>query len=123
MLTPNAAMIPMVIGTRQATRAVVDGTRNAITNPTRMAPMTTCRVSVPTRDRMTSAILLSSPVAVIAAARNRADATSASAVLANPLNARPSAALVPIRTFGLATLGAKPSRHAINAAMTTADTA
>jgi hypothetical protein len=27
--TPKAAMMPSVIGTRQATRAVVDGTRNA----------------------------------------------------------------------------------------------
>ena len=41
LLTPNAAMMPSMIGTRQATRAVVEGTRNAITKPTRMAPTTT----------------------------------------------------------------------------------
>ena len=33
--TPKAAMMPSVIGTRQATRAVVEGTRNAITKPTK----------------------------------------------------------------------------------------
>ena len=37
--TPKAAMMPSVIGTRQATRAVVEGTISAITNPTRMAPI------------------------------------------------------------------------------------
>ena len=41
LLTPNAAMMPSVIGTRQATRAVVDGTRNAIRKPTRIVPITT----------------------------------------------------------------------------------
>ena len=41
LLTPNAAMMPSMIGTRQATRAVVEGTRNAITKPTRIAPTTT----------------------------------------------------------------------------------
>ena len=123
LLTPKAAMMPSVIGTRQATRAVVDGTSNAITKPTRIVPITTFRVSVPTRDRMVSAMRLSRPVAVIAAARKSADATSTSAVLAKPLNARPSAALVPISTFGLATLGDSPSRNAISAAITTAETA
>ena len=39
LLTPKAAMMPSVIGTRQATRAVVEGTMNAITKPTRMAPI------------------------------------------------------------------------------------
>ena len=116
-------MMPSVIGTRQATRAVVDGTMSAITNPTRMVPTTTCRVSVPTRERMLSAMRLSRPVAVMAAARNSAAATSTSAVLANPLKAKPSAPLVPRRTFGFATLGAKPSRNAINAAITIAETA
>jgi hypothetical protein len=95
LLTPKAAMMPSVMGTRQATRAVVEGTRNAITKPTTMMPITTWRVSVPTRDRMVSAMRLSRPVAVIAAARNSAAATSASAVLAKPEKARVSAALVP----------------------------
>jgi hypothetical protein len=72
---------------------------------------------------MLSAMRLSRPVRVMAAAKNSAAATSTSAVLAKPLKARPSAALVPISTLGLATLGASPSRNAIRAAMTTAETA
>ncbi len=123
LLTPKAAMMPSVIGTRQATRAVVDGTMKAITKPTRMVPITTCRVSVPTRDRMLSAMRLSRPVAVMAAARNSAAATSTRAVLAKPLKASVSAPLVPSRTFGLATLGANPSRNAISAAINIAETA
>jgi hypothetical protein len=95
LLTPKAAMMPNVIGTRQATRAVVEGTRNAITKSTRMVPITTWRVSVPARDRIESAMRLSRPVAVIAADRNRAAATRASAVLAKPLKAVVSPALVP----------------------------
>jgi hypothetical protein len=122
-LTPKAAMMPSVIGTRHATRAVVDGTRNAMTKPTRIVPITTLRVSVPARARMFSAMRRSSPVAVMAAARNSADATSTSAVLAKPLNASVSAAPVPIGTARLATLGAKPSRNAINAAIRIAETA
>ena len=59
----------------------------------------------------------------MAAARNSAAATSTSAVLANPLKAMPSAPLVPSSTFGLATFGAKPSRNAIKAAITIAETA
>ena len=111
------------VQSEEATRAVVDGTRNAMTKPTRIVPMTTLRVSVPTRARMLRAIRLSRPVDVIAAARNSAEATSTSAVFAKPLNARVRAALVPISTFGLAGLGEKPSRNAISAAMTIAETA
>ena len=59
----------------------------------------------------------------MAAARTSAAATSASAVLAKPLNARPRPALVPIRAFGLAGLGEIPSRKAMSAAITTAETA
>jgi hypothetical protein len=95
LLTPKAAMMPSVIGTRQATRAVVEGTRKAITKPTRMVPITTWRVSVPTRDRIESAMRLSRPVAVMAADRNKAAATRARAVLEKPLNAVVSPALVP----------------------------
>ena len=116
-------MMPSVIGTRQATRAVVDGTMSAITNPTRIVPMTTWLVWVPTRDRMLSAMRLSRPVAVMAAARNSAAATSTSAVLAKPLKASVSAPLVPSRTLGFATLGARPSRKAIKTAIMIADTA
>jgi hypothetical protein len=114
--------MPSMIGTRHDTRAVVEGTRNASTIPTSIDPAMTWRVSVPTRDRMTSAIRRSSPVAVIAAARNSAAATSASAVLAKPLNARLRPALVPIRAFGLAGFGEIPSRNAMSAAITTAAT-
>ncbi len=121
--TPNAAMMPSMIGTRQDTRAVVDGTRKASTIPTSMEPAMTWRVSVPTRARMTRAMRRSRPVVVIAAARNSAAATSASAVLAKPLNARPRPALVPISALGLAGFGEIPSKNAISAAITTADTA
>ena len=120
---PKAAIMPSVIGTKQATRAVVEGTRNAITKPTRIVPMTTLRVSVPTRERMLSAIRLSSPVAVMAAARNKADATSTSAVFAKPLKARLRPALVPSKAFGLDGLGERPNMKAIRAAMTIAETA
>ena len=41
LLTPKAVMMPSVMGTRQATRAVVEGTKNAMTNPTRIAPTMT----------------------------------------------------------------------------------
>ena len=63
------------------------------------------------------------PVAVIAAARNSAAATSTRAVLEKPPKASVSAALVPISTLGLAIVGENPSRNAISAAMTMADTA
>ena len=66
---------------------------------------------------------LSRPVAVMAAARNKAAATSTNAVLAKPLKASVRAPLVPKSTFGLATLGARPSKKAISAAITIADTA
>ena len=112
-----------MIGTRHETRAVVLGTMKASTMPTSIEPMTTARVSVPERDRMPSAMRRSSPVIDIAAARNSAAATSASAVLAKPLKAMPSARLVPSRTFGLATSGDRPSRNAISAAMKIAETA
>ena len=41
LLMPKAAMMPSMIGTRQETRAVVDGTRKASTMPTSMEPATT----------------------------------------------------------------------------------
>ena len=59
----------------------------------------------------------------MAAARNNADATSTRAVLAKPLNASVRPALVPISALGFAGLGENPSRNAISAAITTADTA
>ncbi len=123
LLMPKAAMMPSMIGTRQDTRAVVEGTRKASTMPTSMEPASTLRVSVPTRERMTRAMRRSSPVTCMAAARNSAAATSANAVVAKPLKAMPSAALVPSSTLGLATLGAVPRRNAMSAAMTRAETA
>ena len=120
---PKAAMMPSVIGTRHDTRAVVDGTRKAMTKPTRIVPMMTLLVFTPTLERIESAIRLSRPVDVMAAARNSAEATSTRAVLAKPLNARPRPALVPISTLGLAGLGESPSRNAMRAAMTIAETA
>ena len=121
--TPNARMIPMMIGTRQATRAVVLGTKNERTIPTRIAPITTRLVRAPTLDRIRSAMRLSSPVTVIAADRKSAAATRARAVFANPPRAIPSAAPVPRIASGLAGFGARPSMNAMSAAMITALTA
>ena len=121
--TPKARMMPIIIGTRQATRAVVLGTRNDSTMPTRIAPISTRLVRAPTRDNTNSAMRLSKPVMVIAAEMNSAAATSANAVLANPPSAMPRAALVPSTASGLAGLGAMPSRKAISATISTALTA
>ena len=119
--TPKATMMPSMIGTRQATRAVVEGTRNASTKPTRMVPITTWLVRAPTRDRMMSAMRLSRPVVVMAAARNRAAATSTSAVLAKPLNARVERGARAQQHVGIGRHSARvPSRNAISAAITTA---
>ena len=74
-----------------------------------IVPTTAWRLSVPTRVRIESAMRLSSPVAVIAADRNNAAATRTSAVLAKPLNANASPALVPYCAAGFATLGENPS--------------
>jgi len=117
---PNARMIPRMMGATHAKRAVALGTKNASTKPTRMPPITTRRVLAPTLDRIHSAMRLSRPVTVIAAAMNSAAATSASAVLANPPNASVRAAVVPSNWAGLATSGAMPSSNAIKAAMMTA---
>ena len=63
------------------------GTSKASTVDTTMAPMTIRFVRVPASDRMTKAIRRSSLVTVMAAARNKAAATSVRAVLPNPLTA------------------------------------
>ena len=118
--TPKARMMPMMMGTRQATRAVVEGTRKDSTMPTRMAPISTRLVRAPTLERMKSAMRLSSPVMVMAADRKQAAATRASAVLAKPPMASVRAGPVPSTTSGLAALGAMPSMKAMSAVMSTA---
>ena len=100
-------MKPIMMGTRQATRAVVLGTTNDSRKPTTMAPITMWLVPASTLDSTTSAMRRSSPVAVIAAAMKQAAATSATALFANPDKARPSAAPVPMSApRGLAASGA-----------------
>lgn len=121
--TPKARMMPMMIGTMQATRAVVEGTRKASTMPTRIAPITTRFVLAPTLESTKSAMRLSSPVTVMPADRKVAAATSASAVFAKPPSARPSAAPVPRTVSGFAAFGARPRRNAMSATMSTALTA
>ena len=118
--TPKARMMPMMMGTRQATRAVVEGTRKDSTMPTRMAPISTRLVRAPTLERMKRAMRLSRPVMVMAAERKQAAATRASAVLAKPPSARVSAGPVPSTASGLAELGAMPSMKAMRAVMSTA---
>src|SRR3546814_18157822 len=85
--TPKAAMMPSVIGTRQATRAVDDDTRKAMTKPTTIRPTTTWRVSVPTRERIVSEISLYSPDEVIPPGTYTAAANSE-----RPVNAKPTKA-------------------------------
>lgn len=104
--TLKARMKPIMMGIRQATRAVVLGTMNDNRKPTTMAPMTMWLVRACTLDSTTSAMRRSSPVAVIAAAMKQAAATSATALLEKPDSARPSAALVPMSALpGLAASG------------------
>ncbi len=93
--TPNAAMMPIMIGTTQALRAVALGTTRLSRMVTRMVPARMCRLLVPTFDRVTRAMRRSSPVWVIAAAMNSAPATSASAGLEKPASAMPIAAVLP----------------------------
>ena len=108
--TPNAEIIPITIGTIQATRAVVEGTKKLRANPVKITPIRIRFVFAPTKERTRRAIRLSSPVFVIAMERNNAAPTRAQAVLANPLRPLAKAALVPYMTVGFATLGAKPRR-------------
>ena len=105
--TLKASTKPIMIGMRQATRAVVLGTMNDSRKPTTMAPITMWCVLAPTFDSTVSAMRRSSPVAVMADAMKHAAATSATALLAKPESARFSAAPVPMSgPSGLATLGA-----------------
>jgi len=122
--TLNARMKPIMIGIRQATRAVVLGTTNDSTNPTSIAPMTMWFARASTRDSTNNAMRRSSPVTVIAAAMRQAAATRATALLENPDSARLSAAAVPMAVpAGFAASGAYASRKTISAPITTPLTA
>ncbi|MOA02369.1 hypothetical protein D3C78_1218170 [compost metagenome] len=115
--TPKAAITPSMIGTTQATRAVALGTMKLSSTVTTMAPNSTRWVLAPTRARVSSAMRLSSPVWVMAAAMNSAAATSASAELAKPARPMARPPLVPISCAGLPSCGALPSRKAISPTM------
>ena len=117
--TPKALIMPITIGTRQATRAVVLGTKKLKIKPHKMTPSKTRFDFAPTLDKITSAIRLSSPVLVMAAARNIAAATRQNAVAEKPLSAITSPALVPY-SLPVAGFGAKPIKRAISTMITPA---
>lgn len=71
--TPNATMMPITIGTTQETRAVVLGTKKLRTKPTMITPASMRFVRVPTLESTNSAMRLSRPVCIIAAANCDAD--------------------------------------------------
>ena len=73
-----------ILGTTQAVRAVALGTTRLRTMVTTMAPIIMLRLLAPIFDIVNSAMRLSSPVMVIAAAINIAAATSARAELEKP---------------------------------------
>ena len=112
---PNAATIPKRIGTTAPARAVALGTTNANAIATKIAPKTSAFVFVPTNDKIHNAIRLCKFVICMAAAKNSAIPTNATAELLNPPKASFNALLVPISTDGSSILGAKPKSTAINA--------
>ena len=118
--SPKAAMMPSTIGARHPTRAVVLGTKNARTKPTKIIPARIRFVRAPTLDRMTSAIRLSSPVCIIAAARNNAAPTRTVPLLLIPANVILTASAVPSILAGSLRSGEKPRHTSISVAMTAA---
>ena len=117
--SPKALIMPITIGTRQATRAVVLGTKKLKIKPHKITPIKTRFDFAPTLERITSAIRLSSPVLVIAAAKNIAAATRQNDVEEKPFSAMPSPALVPY-SLPVSGLGAKPTKSAIKTIITPA---
>ncbi|AFZ82938.1 hypothetical protein CKCE_0515 [Candidatus Kinetoplastibacterium crithidii (ex Angomonas deanei ATCC 30255)] len=113
LLMPKDVIMPIMIGTTAALLAVALGTAKLSIIVTAIAPIIIRLVLVPTFDKVYKAILLSSPVKVMAPAINRAPQTNANAELENPDNAKPIAVDVPYRTSGFLTLGAVPIKKAI----------
>src|SRR5699024_1518832 len=124
---PNAAVIPIKIGTNVPARAVALGTINASTKLTKIVPITRRPGGVPTFDIIYSAIRLCRPVISIAVAKTKAPATNSKAVELNPPIAIVSASFEPINSDGLSIEGDKPTNTANNAtikiALTGYDTA
>jgi len=108
-------MMPMTIGTRQETRAVVLGTMKLSRKPTTITPIRIRLVLAPILDRTKRAMRLSSPVNIMAAAINRAPPTRAKAPVLKPDSAISSPFVVPRTTLGLAMLGAVPSKKDMRA--------
>ena len=77
------------------TRAVVLGTKKASIIPTKIIPATKRLVLLPIRDKINNAIRLSSPVCVIAAAKNNAAPTKIVALAEIPIKAIFNALPVP----------------------------
>ena len=114
-------MMPRTMGMIQPTRAVVLGTKNASTKPTKIIPATMRFVLEPTLDKIVRAIRLSSPVVVMAAARNMAAPTSMVPPALNPLNvmviAWPKPICFPAAAAAFSRAGDVPSSRSINDAI------
>ena len=119
--SPKARTMPVTIGTRQATRAVVDGTKKERMKPQRMMPSTTREGDVPILESVTRAIRRSSPVCIMAAARKSAAPTRQKAGEEKPVSAMRSALLVPMSPWPSG-CGESPTRTAMSAMMTPAET-
>ena len=87
--------MPPTMGTIQATRAVVEGTKKLRVKPTPMTPSSSRLLLVPTRDMIFRASLRSKPVVCMPTARNSAAATMAQAPLESPLRPVTKAAFMP----------------------------
>ena len=98
---------------------MVLGTKKLRIKPQQITPMTTRLALAPSLDKMTRAIRLSSPVFVIAVAKNMAAATRQKAVVEKPLRPMPRPAAVP-KILPVAGLGAKPISTAMSAMITPA---
>ena len=96
---------------------MVLGTKKLSTKPVRMTPARTWFVFAPIFDSTKSAMRLSSPVFIIAAAMNMAAPTSASADDEKPASASFSPADVPRSFDGFAMSGAVPKRNAMSEMM------
>ena len=124
LLTPKAAMMPSVIGTRQATRAVVEGTRNAITKPTRIVPIddVTGLGADARQDGERDALVEAGGRHGGGEKQRRGDQRQRGIGKAAE-GERQARRWCPSKRLGLAGLGDNPSRNAISAAITTAETA
>ena len=108
--------MPITIGTRHATRAVVEGTKKERMKPQRMMPITTRLGVAPILESVRSAMRLSSPVLIMAAARKSAAPTKQKAGDEKPVSAVFMPAVVPMMPVPSG-LGESPISTAMSAMM------